>query len=166
MNAEERLVKSDTASRYTLGVVYSPNTVDSQGDFTDAKEIEKACHAFTKHLQGKSDITKKAGELLEGIIKSLQDGEATVDVTDILDDIEKSGSGLGLMHSYWSGGIGDIVENYIAPQDMTIGKEAVTKGSWLMGVVWSPAYFEKIQDGTFTGYSMGGTGKKVKGVDI
>jgi hypothetical protein len=46
-------LKSDSKQRYTLGVVYSPDEVDSQGDFTDAAEIEKACHGFMRRLQGK-----------------------------------------------------------------------------------------------------------------
>ncbi|MCL6580135.1 MAG: hypothetical protein K6U08_00735 [Firmicutes bacterium] len=33
-----RIIKSDSKKRYTLGVVYEPDVVDSQGDWTDAEE--------------------------------------------------------------------------------------------------------------------------------
>jgi hypothetical protein len=46
-------LKSDSKQRYTLGVVYSPDEIDSQGDFADAAEIEKACHGFMRRLQGR-----------------------------------------------------------------------------------------------------------------
>lgn len=44
------LFKADK-QRYTLGIVYEPDTIDSQGDFATAEEIEKACHNFMRNLQ-------------------------------------------------------------------------------------------------------------------
>jgi hypothetical protein len=34
-----RILKSDAKQRYTLGVVYAPNEVDTQGDYAEAPEI-------------------------------------------------------------------------------------------------------------------------------
>jgi len=154
--------KSD-AQRYTLGVVYEPDTIDAHGEFADAPTIEKACWDFMKLLQGQTTITKTALQLLDMVVKAAQKGGSfTLDVTELMATIEKSGGiGLGYMHSLWSDGIGDIVENYIAPVDMVINGEPIKKGTWLMGVVWSPEYYEKIQKGEITGYSLGGVAFKV-----
>jgi len=160
---DERIVKSDAPSRYTLGVVYSPNEVDSQGDYSDAKEIEKACHDFTRRMQSKTKVHKRAMDLMYAVVKALDQGVAVqVGIDDIYEDIKKGPDGpLGIMHWYDGNDAGDIVENYILPCDAKMGDEVVKAGSWLMGVIWNPAYFAKIQDGTFTGYSMGGAGKRL-----
>jgi Acetyltransferases, including N-acetylases of ribosomal proteins len=154
-------LKADTSQRYTLGVVYSPLEIDSQGEFSDAAEIEKACWKFTKAIQGDAKLNKMALTLLDSITKTVKNGDPVrLDITEIWDDIEK-GDGLGYMHESWDEGIGDIVENYIAPVALQIGNEKVSKGSWLMGIVWSPDYFAKVQKGEITGLSMGGKGRKL-----
>lgn len=38
--------KSDDEKHLVFATVYEPDTVDSQGDFAEAGEIEKACHLF------------------------------------------------------------------------------------------------------------------------
>lgn len=43
-----RAVKTDDARRMVYGIVYAPDVVDSQGDFADRFEIERAAHAFLK----------------------------------------------------------------------------------------------------------------------
>lgn len=54
---EFRVVKSDEEKRLLYGVVYAPNEVDSQDDWTDAEEIEKAAHEFLMlYGQGKAFI--------------------------------------------------------------------------------------------------------------
>ncbi len=42
------VVKTDDERRMVYGIVYAPDRVDSQGDFTDRFEIERAAHAFMK----------------------------------------------------------------------------------------------------------------------
>lgn len=42
------IAKTDEDKRLVFGIVYSPGEVDSQGDMTDAAEIEKAAYAFLK----------------------------------------------------------------------------------------------------------------------
>ena len=41
-----KIIKVDKAQRILGGVIYEPDEVDTQGDFTDAKEIEKAMYRF------------------------------------------------------------------------------------------------------------------------
>ena len=50
----------------------------------------------------------------------------------------------------------------MAPADMQISEEHITKGTWLLGVVWSEDAFAKIVSGERTGLSMGGFGKTVE----
>jgi len=157
-----RLILKDAVRRYTLGVVYEPDVADADGDFTDEAEIEKACWSFNKMLQGKTSINKTALQLLDAVVKALQDGvEVRVDVTDLMQQVEKGGVGLGFAHAIWTDDIGDIVESYIAPTDMQLGDQYVSKGTWLMGVQWSEAYFQKVLNGEITGYSLGGYGVRV-----
>ena len=42
------IAKTDDDKRLVFGIVYSPGEIDSQGDITDAAEIEKAAYAFLK----------------------------------------------------------------------------------------------------------------------
>lgn len=160
---EYEIRKSDETKRYTLGIVYEPGVEDSQGDSADAEDIEKGCWGFMKHLQGQTSLNKMALELLEGIINTIEKGdELQIDAEALLEEVEKAeGSGLGFMHKAWPEDIGDIVECYTAPADFYIGGDLIKKGTWLMGVVWSDSYFEKVQKGEITGYSMGGRGRRV-----
>lgn len=156
-------IQKNEEQRYTLGIVYEPNVVDSQGDFAEAPEIEKACWEFSKLLQGQTAVTKTALQLLDAVVKAVQKNETVkLDVTELMSKVEKGGgTGLGYMHSVWSDGLGDIVENYIAPVDMVVGDQQIKKGTWLMGIVWSPEYFEKVKNNEITGLSMGGTAVRI-----
>jgi len=157
-----RILKTNAKQRYTLGVVYEPMKLDTQGDFAEASEIEKACWNFMRKLQGKTTVTKIALQILDTIVKSLKnDNQIALDITDIWEDLEKSNGPLGYMHEEWEEDIGDIVENYIAPVDFEIDGQQIKKGTWLMGIVWSPEYFSKVENGEITGLSMGGRGKRI-----
>lgn len=43
-----RVLKTDNERRMVYGIVYAPDLVDSQGDFADRFEIERAAHQFLK----------------------------------------------------------------------------------------------------------------------
>ena len=66
-------------------------------------------------------------------------------------------SALGLGHRVF-GSIGvDLVESYIAPQDMTLGGEGVKKGSWIMTVkIHDDSIWNMVKSGDITGFSIGG----------
>ena len=49
------ILKADSEKHTVTGIVYEPDTEDSQGDFMTAEEIEKAAHYFLKN-GGKVDI--------------------------------------------------------------------------------------------------------------
>lgn len=57
------------------------------------------------------------------------------------------------------------VESFIAPQDLELdgqyGPQKVKKGSWILGVkVHDPKEWQKILDGDYTGFSVGGLGER------
>ena len=113
---------SDFSKGLVYGIVYSPNTEDTHGDWTTADEIERAAHNFLP--AAKSDWTN------------------TNHGDDTLPDV-------------------DVVESYIAPCDFKIGKEAVTKGSWvIVSRVNNSELRQSIQKGEITGYSLEGTARK------
>lgn len=84
-----KIMKVDKAQQIVGGVIYEPEEVDTQGDYTDAKEIEKAMYRFMEKyatdakririnhkgkryhfpimevFQAEGDGTKKGGEILK-----------------------------------------------------------------------------------------------------
>lgn len=155
-----RIVSKDAKRRFTLGVVYEPYAHDTDNEWTDPAELEKACWDFMREIQGRGETAKTALSLLAEIKKAAEDGdEVELDITDIDEVIEKRG--VNAMHREDLED-SEVVECYIAPADMVIGGEAVKKGSWLAGIVWSPEVFAKIENGEWRGYSMGGRAQKVK----
>lgn len=161
LNHSRRIVSKDDKRRYTLGVVYSPDEFDTDNEFTDAAELEKACWNFMREIQGRGEVAKAALSLLGEIKKAADNGdEVQLDISDLDEVIEKRG--VNLMHAEDLED-SEIVECFIAPTDMIINGEVVKRGSWLAGIVWSPEVFEKIESGKLTGYSMGGRAHKIKG---
>ncbi|WP_144470976.1 XkdF-like putative serine protease domain-containing protein [Bacillus pumilus] len=57
----------------------------------------------------------------------------------------------------FEGGVGEVVESYIAPSDFEMGDEVIKKGSWVLVTKASDEIWEQIQKGEITGYSMAGT---------
>ena len=53
-------------------------------------------------------------------------------------------------------GAGQVVESYIAPADMEIGKSAVKKGSWILVTKATDEIWQDYVNGDITGYSMFG----------
>jgi hypothetical protein len=164
-NLNFKLIQKNEPQRYILGVVYEPSTSDNpdlQGDYSTADEIEKAAHNFMKSLQQQNKIAK---QLTDGILKTLSDGsEVQIDVTDVVDDIQKGA--LGINHVKWPDDAGDFVESYISPVDFDIKDpygeiQHVKKGSWLLGAIISSDNFQKALDNILTGWSMGGKGVRV-----
>lgn len=160
-----RFLKSDQAQRYTLGIVYEPGVVDSQDDYSDEMEIEKACWGFTKFIQGEKKLTKAALNFVESIIKAQNgEGDQMVDITELTEALKKMTHPVGYEHVYWDEGLGEVVENYITRADMTINGQFIKKGTWLLGVQWSQAQWANVQAGLINGYSMGGEGIRIEGV--
>jgi len=153
------ILAKDSKRRYTLGVVYEPDTLDTDNEFAKAEDIEVAAWDFMRSLQGHGEMAKAGLDLISKIKDAVDsDDEVKLEVTDEL--LEKIGKrGVNAMH------IADldnseVVESFIAPTDMEIDGQSVKKGSWLAGIVWDEESFKKIEDGHWKGYSMGGRARK------
>lgn len=79
------------------------------------------------------------------------------------EEIEKAAHGflkdareIDKQHDF-QGGVGEVVESYIAPSDFEMGGEVIKKGSWVLVTKASDEIWEQIQKGEITGYSMAGT---------
>ena len=72
----------------------------------------------------------------------------------------KNGDKVDIQHSFEAVDGVSVVENYIAPCDMTIGDTPIIKGTWIMTVeVTNADVWAKVQKGEVTGFSMGGMGQ-------
>lgn len=115
------IMKMNQAKQIVYGVVLEPHTVDSQDDWMEPEEIEKAAHRYLSKSR---------------VIGSIH--EKPVNATP--------------------------VESFIAPQDFDVadgkyGPQTVKKGSWVLGVkINDPAEWEKVCNGEYTGFSVGGMG--------
>lgn len=55
-----------------------------------------------------------------------------------------------------------VLENYIAPQELTIAGRVIKTGTWLMAVrINDEAVWGKIKKGELTGFSMAGRGRRI-----
>lgn len=114
------ILKADDEKQLITGVVMEPDIEDTQGDITNADEIEKAAHFYLLNSRVVGD-----------------------EHTDIAADVE-------------------VVESYIAPDDMTVEGQEVRKGSWLMTVhVASSDRWAQVKKGEYTGFSIGAVARRV-----
>lgn len=63
--------KADEAQKLVYGLVYEPGVEDSQGDYMEAEEIEKAAHGFLKdarNIDEQHDFKAGVGEIVESYI--------------------------------------------------------------------------------------------------
>lgn len=79
--------KADEEQKLVYGVVYEPNTIDSQGDFAKSADIEKAAHSFlsdARNIDLQHNFKSDYGTVVESYIAPLD--------FDIDDNIIKKGS--------------------------------------------------------------------------
>jgi DNA adenine methylase len=70
--------------------------------------------------------------------------------------------GLGLMHRFRVNDQVKVLESYLAPVDLTLGGATVRKGTWLLAVrILSDELWEQVKDGQLTGFSIGGSARRV-----
>lgn len=110
-------------------------------------------------------IDKEEGNeqrLVYGIVYEPDVPDAHDDVMKA-EDIEKSAHtflstyrNIDKQHDF-SGGYGEVVESYVAPQDFEVGGEVIKKGSWVLVTKADEDVWEEIKKGEITGYSMAGT---------
>ncbi len=55
----------------------------------------------------------------------------------------------------------EVVESYLAPADMELGGQKISRGSWIMGVhVTDDRLWDAVRSGDYAGFSIGGTGAR------
>jgi len=70
--------------------------------------------------------------------------------------------GLGLMHRLRVNGQVKVLESYLAPTDVELGGVKLRKGTWLLAVrILSDELWEQVKDGQLTGFSIGGSARRV-----
>jgi DNA adenine methylase len=70
--------------------------------------------------------------------------------------------GIGLMHRLAVNDQVKVLECYVAPVDFAIAGVPVKKGTWLLGVrVLSDELWEQVKEGKLTGFSIGGSARRV-----
>ncbi|MGG0902348.1 XkdF-like putative serine protease domain-containing protein [Bacillus subtilis] len=62
----------------------------------------------------------------------------------------------------FQGGVGEVVESYVAPADFEMDGETIKKGSWVLVTKASEEVWEQIKKGEITGYSMAGTAETIE----
>lgn len=68
---------------------------------------------------------------------------------------------LGLQHKGLINGKVHVVESFLAPVDIQIGGETITRGTWMIGVhVDDDELWADVKSGKLTGFSMGGFARK------
>lgn len=153
--ATAKILKQEPALRYTLAVVYEPNTPDAEGDFATESTIRQAAWDFLAQLQHEA---RALSDLLAAFKDAHKHGSMELEVVTIDDDDEAIHPGvvIGDMHREWRASMGELVESYLAPVDLQIGDETVRAGTWLVGIRWGPELWERIQRGERIGVSLGG----------
>lgn len=74
--------------------------------------------------------------------------------------------GLGLMHRMRVNGQAKVLESYLAPGDFAVGDALVRKGTWLLAVrILSDELWSEVKDGQLTGFSIGGSARRVPEAD-
>lgn len=99
------------------------------------------------------------GIVLEpGVVDAQDDTYSADEVRKASERFMEQHRNMGLMHKKIVNDKVQILENYLAPVDMQIGDTLVKKGTWLMGVrVKDPELWAGVKDGTYTGFSIGGS---------
>ncbi|MFO3790670.1 XkdF-like putative serine protease domain-containing protein [Bacillus mojavensis] len=108
-------------------------------------------------------IAKEADEqkLVYGIVYEPDTVDAHGDFMTAA-EIEKAAHGflkdareIDKQHDF-QGGVGAVVESYVAPADFEMNGETIKKGSWVLVTKASEEIWEAIKKGEITGYSMAG----------
>lgn len=129
-------------------------------------QVGKAVEKYEVSLQVPILKADEEQRLVTGIVLEPDEVDAQND-TITADVIEKAahnflarynrGTKLGVMHKIF-GEIGvELVESFIAREDMELGGQPVKKGSWLMTVkILEEPMWKKVKSGEITGFSIGG----------
>ncbi len=134
----------------------------------DWEEVDKAKINVKKSLCVliKDDLKKVAyapvlvpeEEDLQGDIASAEEIEKAA--WDFLMNYRGQLSKVGLMHKKETNDVA-IIESFLAPVSFDLGETTIAKGTWVVGIkVKKDSIWKDIQEGKYTGFSIGGRGKR------
>ena len=132
-----------------------PSFLSSEDDIEKSGEVAFTCDVpFIK--------ADKAKQIVYGIVYSPDEVDSQGDEASA-EEIEKAAHDflatcrvMKVMHKGKPAKV-DVIESYIAPEDVTIGEQEVKKGSWVVAVkIHSKKIWKAVVDGELTGFSMAG----------
>ena len=152
-----KIVKTDSENHFVTGVVYEPMSLDTQGDYMTADEIQKAAHWYAKNGSG-VDIQHDEEKLeCAAVVESwIAKADFTLDKTDIKkgtwlmtveisdpdiwDKIEK-----GELNGFSMGGKGKYEEVEAEPEELT-----KSEGRSFLGRLAKMFGLEVVEKGAFS----------------
>jgi len=144
--------EEDVALRKACGVRW-PSLVGESVEKSDGDTFE----CFTPFI--KADTMK---QIVYGIVYSPDEVDSQGDEASA-EEIEKAAHQflaecrvMKVMHRGKPAKV-EVIESYVAPEDFTLGKQKITKGSWVVAVhVTDKKIWKAIIDGELNGFSMAG----------
>jgi len=152
-----------------LDVVNAAAAPEPQAESTEPKgEAHATSAAWVKTIpllkaEGSDDERFVLGIVLEPeVVDAQQDVYSATEIRAAAHRFMEEFQDVGLMHRMRVNGAVKIVESYLAPSDVTIAGTAIKQGTWLLGVhVVSDALWQEVKDGALTGFSIGGSARRV-----
>ena len=142
--------------------------------YGDSGEVSRKLERIRKtmrdemHTQLPVKMLKRMDEkqIVTGIVlePDVEDAHGDIFPADVIEDAAhtfmKNSQLIGVMHTDPAGA--QVVESFLAPEELTMGGQVVRKGAWVMSIhVPDTGLWQAIKDGTFTGLSVGAIGKRV-----
>lgn len=128
----------------------------------EAPRVDVAPQSTKSVSISKADVRRQIvyGVVLAPYVVDL-DGDVMTpdDIETAAHDFMAGGATIG----YWHDRPADahVLESYIAPVDMELGGQTITKGSWILVTkINDPDIWAQIESGAIRSYSIGGTGKR------
>ncbi|HMA95626.1 MAG TPA: XkdF-like putative serine protease domain-containing protein [Polyangiaceae bacterium] len=148
---------------------YEPTTKSLEGEveFLDFN-VEERGHDFAKSAPLIKGLDPNDERYVLGIVLEPEVVDAQGDIYSA-EEIRQAAhrfmeefGGLGLMHRMRVNDQVKVLETYLAPSDLTVGQVSVRKGTWLFAVrVLSDVLWERVKSGDLSGFSIGGSARKV-----
>ncbi|PIC72525.1 XkdF-like putative serine protease domain-containing protein [Sporosarcina sp. P17b] len=140
----------------------------NQKRFFLTKSAEKP--TFQKEVKVFINKEDEAQKLVYGVVyepdveDSHEDFMTATEIEKAAHGFLKDARNIDTQHDF-NAGVGEVVESYIAPSDLMIGEEVITKGSWVLVTKASDEIWDAIQKGDYTGYSLAGTAETIEKKD-
>ena len=128
---------------------------------TKAEDGQASFSSFGKILKSDEQTHYVTGVVYEPMAEDTDGNYMTsTEIAKACHWFAKNGDKVDVQHSFEKADGVSVVENYIAPCNMEIGGQKITKGTWIMTAeVTDNNLWDSIQKGDITGFSMGGVGK-------